>query len=154
VLDILLGLPGPSRRATLVSNGIELFLLRDSPSTDIDTRIWACGSFVLHDLNSIADHTYVSPYGARYLPELAETPLIWTAFLFCDSSTFKWLELLRFRHGMNLRLAIASPVSMTSDIDSPRTACRYYHNKLRCNTTRLATPLGVLPGTIDLAGCI
>jgi hypothetical protein len=82
VLDILLGLPGPSRRATLVSNGIELFLLRDSPSTDIDTRIWACGSFVLHDLNSIADHTYVSPYGARYSPELAETPLIWSAFLF------------------------------------------------------------------------
>jgi hypothetical protein len=54
----------------------------------------------------------------------------------------------------DLRLAVASPVSMTSDIDSPRTACRYYHNKLRCNTTRLATPIGVLPGTIDLAGCI
>lgn len=40
----------------LVINGVEFVLLCDSPLTDTDTRPWACGSFVLHDLNSIADH--------------------------------------------------------------------------------------------------
>ena len=82
MLDILLDPTGPNVRATLVTDGFELVSLCDSPLTDIDTRPWTCGSFVLHDLNSIADHDYVSPSGTRFLPELTKTPLLWIVFLF------------------------------------------------------------------------
>lgn len=69
-LDVLLDHPGPSQGFTLVSNGIELFSLRDSPLTDIDIRPWTLGSFVLHHLNSSLTYLCVTPLALGIRPSL------------------------------------------------------------------------------------
>jgi len=43
---------------------------------------------------------------------------------------------------------------MISDIESPRTACRYYHNGLDCNPKRLIIHFELLLSSIDFAGSI